>query len=53
MLRLLLQMQTSLQDADRSRDRELEEILLRELMGQRKPRNKTNGVVKKSIAAEG
>ena len=38
------QLQSNLRDIDKGRDRELEEILLKELMGQRKPRSKTNGV---------
>ena len=44
-------LQLDLREAENGRDRELEEILLRELMGQRKPRNKTNGVPKKAAAS--
>lgn len=44
-------LQLDLREAENGRDRDLEENLLRELMGQRKPRNKTNGVPKKTQPA--
>ena len=36
-------LESSLADAERTRDQELEELLTKELMGQRKPRGKKNG----------
>lgn len=46
-------LQVELKEAESTRDRELEELLLRELMGQRKPRNKTNGAPKKVPSSRG
>lgn len=46
-------LQATLAEAERGRDRELEELLTKELMGQRKPRSKKNGTVAPQLSSSG
>lgn len=44
-------LEKGINDSEATQDRELEEILTRELLSQRKPRNKTNGLAKGTKSA--